>query len=196
MGCPYVCNGTCMNTFAHEQHEHLCAVHMEGFYMGELVPSLEAANLARAALRTPSPTPRVAASEGETTTGRFGGRTRRRVSSKSLNWFDADGADDGYNNRIKHAEDAALEAKTMIKTVLSRALTRMVIPDEELREEFNALSAGAARLRYVTGHAGFSLMLDTMRRRLLAPKEIWPSSAEFAEENGELLLVCQPRWRK
>ena len=57
MGCPYVCNGTCMNTFAHAQHEHLCAVHMEGFYMGELVPSLEAPNLARAALRTPNPTP-------------------------------------------------------------------------------------------------------------------------------------------
>ena len=81
----------------------------------------------------------------------------------------------------------------MIKTVLSRALTRVVIPDEELREEFNSLWAGAKRVRYVTGDAGFSLMLDTMRRRLLAPKEAWPPLAEFAEEKGELLLVCQLR---
>ena len=84
----------------------------------------------------------------------------------------------------------------MIKNVLSRALTRVVIPDEELREEFNSLWAGAKRLRYVTGDAGFSLMLDTMRRRLLAPKEIWPSSAEFAEENDKVLVVCQPRCGK
>ena len=56
-----------------------------------------------------------------------------------------------------------------------------------------SLWAGVKRLRHVTGHAGFSLMLDTMQRRLLAPEEIWPSSAEFTEENGELLLVCQLR---
>ena len=88
--------------------------------------------------------------------------------------------------------DAAVEAKTLIKIVFSRALTR-ALGGEELREELNALWAGAKRLWHVTGHAGFSLVLDTMRRRLLAPKEAWPSSAEFAEENGELLLVCQLR---
>ena len=152
------------------------------------------ARLERAALRTPSPTPRVDASEDETT-GRLG-RTRRGISNKKLNWFECSWADEWYNNRIQRAVDAALEAQAMIKIEISRALTRVAFPDGELREEFNALWAGAKRLRYVTGHAGFSLMLDTMRRRPLAPKETWLSSAEFAEENGELLLVCQPRWRK
>ena len=88
--------------------------------------------------------------------------------------------------------DAAVEAKTLIKIVFSRALTR-ALGGEELREELNALWAGATRLRDVTGCTGFSLMLDTIKSRLLAPKEAWPSSAEFAEENGELLLVCQLR---
>ena len=51
----------------------------------------------------------MAASEGETTMGRLGGRTGRRISNKSLYWFDADAdwADDWYNNRMQHAVDAA-----------------------------------------------------------------------------------------
>ena len=136
----------------------------------------------------------MAASEGETTTGRLGGRTGRGISNKSLNWFDADAdwADDWYNNRMQHAMDAALEAKTLIKIVFSRAVTR-ALGGEELREDLNALWTGAKRLRDVPGRTGFSLMLDTIKSRLLAPKEAWPSSAEFAEENGELLLVCQLR---
>ena len=135
----------------------------------------------------------MAASEGETTTGRLGGRTGRRISNKSLYWFDADAdvADDWYNNRIQHAVDAAFEAKTVIKIVFSRALTRVVIPDEELREELSDLWTGWKRLQYAAPR-----ILHTMHRRLLAPKEAWPSSAEFAEENGELLLVCQPCCRK
>ena len=98
----------------------------------------------------------MAASEGETTMGRLGGRTGRRISNKSLYWFDADAdwADDWYNNRIKHAVDAALEAKTVIKTVLSRALTRVVIPDEELREELSDLWTGWKLLQY--GRRGYA----------------------------------------
>ena len=91
--------------------------------------------------------------------------------------------------------DAALEAKAVMRTVLSRALTRVVAQGEELRKDLNALWAGAKRLRYVTGEAGFSLMLDTMRRRLLAPKEAWPSSAQFAVGGDEWFLVCQPNSR-
>ena len=58
---------------------------------------------------------RMAASEGETTTGRLGGRTGRRISNKSLYWFDADAdwADDWYNNRMQHAMDAALDGEVM-----------------------------------------------------------------------------------
>ena len=140
---------------------------------------------------------RMAASEGETTTGRLGGRTGRRISNKSLYWFDADAdwADDWYNNRMQHAMDAALEAKTLIKIVFSRAVTR-ALGGEELREDLNDLWAGAKRLRDVTGQTGFSLMLGTMKHRLLAPEEAWPSSAEFTEENGEWLLVSQLRERK
>ena len=68
----------------------------------------------------------------------------------------------------------------------------MITQDEELREDLNALWAGAKRLRYVTGGAGFSLMLDTMRRRMLPPMEVWPSSVDFAVEKYEWILVCQP----
>ena len=74
----------------------------------------------------------------------------------------------------------------------SKELTRVAAQDEELRKDLNALWAGAKRLRYVTGHADFPLILDTMRRRLLAPKEAWPTSVEFAVEKYEWLLVCQP----
>ena len=174
------------------------AMHMawtQGFYVGiytclrPLAPSLEAA---APPPRILGPTPSVAASEGETTTRRITDRTRRRILNKKLYWFHAACADDWYNNRIQHAVDAAVEAKTLIKIVFSRALTR-ALGGEELREDLNALWAGAKRLRDVTGRTGFSLMLDTMQSRLLAPKEAWPSSAEFAEENGELLLVCQLR---
>ena len=58
---------------------------------------------------------RMAASEGETTMGRLGGRTGRRISNKSLYWFDADAdwADDWYNNRMQHAMDAALDGEVM-----------------------------------------------------------------------------------
>ena len=201
MGCPYSCLENLMNIFAHEQHEHLRAMHMawtQGFYVGiytclrPLAPSLEAA---APPPRILGPTPSVAASEGETTTRRITDRTRRRILNKKLYWFHAACADDWYNNRIQHAVDAAVEAKRLIKIVFSRALTR-ALGGEELREDLNALWAGAKRLRDVTGRTGFSLMLDTMQSRLLAPKEAWPSSAEFAEENGELLLVCQPCCRK
>ena len=91
--------------------------------------------------------------------------------------------------------DAALEAKTLIKIVFSRAVTR-ALGGEELREDLNALWAGAKRLRDVTGQTVFSLMLGTMQHRLPAPEEAWPSSAEFTEENGEWLLVSQLRERK
>ena len=103
------------------------------------------ARLERAALRTPSPTPRVSASEDETT-GRLG-RTRRGISNKKLIWFECVWADELYNNRIQRAVDAALEAKAVMRIAFSRALTRVVAQDEELRKDFNALWAGAKRLR-------------------------------------------------
>ena len=84
---------------------------------------------------------RMAASEGETTMGRLGGRTGRRISNKSLYWFDADAdwADDWYNNRMQHAMDAALEAKTLIKIVFSRAVTRALVALNSARSVWDLL---------------------------------------------------------
>ena len=117
-----------------------------------------------------------------------------RIRNKPLHWFETETADDWFNHRVSHAvreQDAALEAMAVIKTVISAALTRVVHrQDEELRD----LWTGWRRLRHVTGHTNFPHLMDAIQRRMFDISE--EVALAIAEENGELLIVCPPYYRK
>ena len=113
-----------------------------------------------------------------------------RIINKPLNWFETKTADDWFNRRVSHAimeQEAALEARAVLKTVISAALTQVVHrEDEELRQ----LWTGWKRLRLVIGHDNCPRLMDAIQRRMF---EISEEVADaIAEENGELLIVCQP----
>ena len=87
-GCPYSCAENPSLVVAGVAHEHLCAVHRDMSAEARAARLENAPRWLRLCPRAPSPA--AAASEGETT-GRLGGRTRRRITNnKPLNWFDTD----------------------------------------------------------------------------------------------------------
>ena len=114
-----------------------------------------------------------------------------RIRNRELHQCESEAAYNRINNAMKERE-AALEAQAVIKEVISTALTRVVIREDE---ELRSLWSGWRRLRHVTGHANFPRIMDRIRLPLWDLSE--EVALEIAEANGEFLIVCPPycpRW--